>query len=263
MSRMDSATILGLLLAWGALLVALFMEGGKVNDLLNPSALVIVVGGTLGATIVAFSLKQIIGLPAILRKAFFCKDTDLSNIISIMVTFARKARKDGILAIEAESKYVDNKFLQMGIQLVVDGVPSEMVREILETEIVSLQERHKVGESIFATMGGFAPTLGIIGTVMGLIHMLSSLDEPGKMGSAIAAAFIATLYGVALANLVFLPIGSKLKARTTEEIIAYDMMIEGILSIQAGDNPRMVEAKMLAYLPPKMRQTMYQWNSES
>jgi len=250
---MDFATILGFLIAWGALLVALAMEGGKVSDLLNPSAFILVVGGTMGATIVAFSMKQIRGLPAIVRKAFFCKDTDLMRIIAIMVTFARKARKDGILALENESKHIDNKFLKMGIRLVVDGTPSEMVREILETEIVSLQERHKVGENIFATMGGFAPTLGIIGTVMGLIHMLSSLDQPGKMGPAIASAFIATLYGVGLANLVFLPIGAKLKTRTAEEIIAYDMMVEGILSIQAGDNPRMVELKMLAFLPPKQR----------
>ncbi|MEN6370663.1 MAG: flagellar motor protein [Armatimonadota bacterium] len=250
---MDLATIFGFLLAWGALLVALFMEGGRVGDLLNPSALVLVIGGTVGATIVAFSLKQITGLPSIIRKAFFCKDTDLMRIIAIMVTFARKARKDGILALENEVKHIDNKFLQMGIHLVIDGTPSEMVREILETEIVSLQERHKVGENIFTTMGGFAPTLGIIGTVMGLIHMLTSLDQPRKMGPAIASAFIATLYGVGFANLVLLPIGSKLKARTTEEIIAYDMMVEGILSIQAGDNPRMVEVKMLAFLPPKQR----------
>ncbi|MEN6521603.1 MAG: flagellar motor protein [Armatimonadota bacterium] len=250
---MDFATILGLFVAWGALLVALFMEGGRVSDLLNPSALVLVIGGTFGATIIAFSLKQITGLPSVIRKAFFCKDTDLMRIIAIMVTFARKARKDGILSLENEVKHIDNNFLKMGIRLVIDGTPSEMVREILETEIVSLQERHKVGENIFTTMGGFAPTLGIIGTVMGLIHMLTSLDQPRKMGPAIASAFIATLYGVGFANLVLLPIGAKLKARTTEEIIAYDMMVEGILSIQAGDNPRMVEVKMLAFLPPKQR----------
>jgi chemotaxis protein MotA len=136
---------------------------------------------------------------------------------------------------------------------VVDGVPSEMVREIMETEIASLQERHKVGERLFASMGGFAPTLGIIGTVMGLIHMLSGATDASKIGPAVASAFTATLYGVALANLVFLPISAKLKARTTEEIVAYDMMLEGILSIQAGDNPRMVEQKMLAYIAPKDR----------
>lgn len=253
---MDLATIIGLLLAWGAVLGALLMEGGEMKDLINPSAFLIVAGGTMGATVISFSMKQIVGLPGILRNAFFAKDHDLPEIIRIMVEFARKARKEGILILEEEAKNANNKFLQMGIQLVVDGTPSEMVREILETEIVSLQERHKVGENIFATMGGFAPTLGIVGTVMGLIHMLKSLDEPGAMGPAIAAAFIATLYGIAFANLVFLPIGSKLKARTSEEIIVYDMMVEGILSIQAGDNPRMVEAKMLAFLPPKLRQNM-------
>ena len=253
---MDIATVIGLLLAWGALLGALHMEGGQIKDLFNPSAFVLVTGGTLGATIVSVSIKQIMGLPGIVRTVFFCKSTDPAQIITLMVEFTRRARRDGILALEEAAKGMNNKFLQMGIRLVVDGMPSEMVREILETEIVALQERHKVGQNIFVTMGGFAPTLGIIGTVMGLIHMLASLNEPGKMGPAIAAAFIATLYGVALANLVFLPIGAKLKARTSEEIIAYDMMVEGILSIQAGDSPRMVEAKMLAFLPPKARQSL-------
>lgn len=253
---MDLATVIGLLVAWGAIVAALLMEGGQLKDLLIPSALVIVVGGTLGATIVSFSLRQLMGLPAIIRNAFYARDTDLRDIIDLMVDFARIARKQGILVLEEAAGGIDNKFLRTGVQLVVDGVPSEMVREILETEIISLQERHKVGENIFSTMGGFAPTLGIIGTVMGLIHMLSSLDQPGKMGPAIASAFVATLYGVALANLVLLPISSKLKARTAEEIIAYDMMVEGILSIQAGDSPRMVEAKMLAFLPPKSRMAL-------
>jgi len=253
---MDLATIIGLLLAWGALLTALFMEGGKVKDLVNPSAFVLVFGGTIGATIISFSMKHILGLPAVVRNAFFCKEIEPAEIIRLMTELARKARRDGILALEEEARQVDNKFLQLGIQLVVDGTPSEVIREILETEISSMEERHKAGETIFATMGGFAPTLGIIGTVMGLIHMLASLDEPGRMGPAIAAAFIATLYGVALANLVFLPLGAKLKARTAEEAMSYEMIIEGILSLQAGDNPRMVEAKMLSYLPPKLRDTV-------
>jgi len=253
---MDLATIIGLLIAWGALITALFMEGGQLADLANPSAFVIVFGGTLGATTIAFSVKQLANIPMILRNAFLSEETDLAHLIRMVVDFARKARKEGILTLEEGARDLDNKFLQTGIRLVVDGTPSEMVREIMETEIVALQERHKVGQNIFTTMGGFSPTLGIIGTVMGLIHMLSSLNQPGKMGPAIAAAFVATLYGVAFANLIFLPIGTKLKSRTAEEIIAYDMVIEGILSIQAGDNPRMVESKMLAYLPPKLRETI-------
>lgn len=251
---MDLATIIGLILAWGAVMLSLIMEGGKLAQLMHPGALVLVVGGTLGSTVISFSLKQILGIPAYIRKAFFSKDEDMGEIIRKIVGFARTARRDGILALEREVADVDNRFLRMGIQLVVDGTPSEMVREIMETEIVSMQERHKVGEGIFTTMGGNAPTLGIIGTVMGLINMLSRLEDPGAMGPAIAAAFAATLYGVLLANLVCLPIGAKLKARTTEEIITYDMIVEGVLSIQAGDNPRMVETKMLAFLPPKSRQ---------
>jgi chemotaxis protein MotA len=251
---MDLATVIGLILGWGALIVALLMEGGSLKDLFNPSAFVLVAGGTLGATIVAFSMKQILAVPSVMRNAFFCKETDPINIIDIMVEFARTARRDGILALEKEAKSISSKFFRTGVELIVDGTPSETVRDILETEIVSLQERHKAGETVFGTMGGFAPTLGIIGTVMGLIHMLSRLNEPGAMGPAIAAAFIATLYGVALANLVFLPVGAKLKARTSEEVIAYDMIVEGILSIQAGDSPRMVEQKMKAYLAPSLRQ---------
>lgn len=253
---MDLATIIGMLVAWGSVIAALLMEGGKIGDLVNPSALIIVAGGTFGATAIAFSTKQLAGLPVVLRNAFFHKETDLSQLIKIMVEFARRARKQGILALEEDCHKIDNKFLQTGMQLVIDGTPSEMVREIMETEIVSLQERHKVGQNIFNTMGGFSPTLGIIGTVMGLIHMLSNLSDPGKMGPSIATAFIATLYGVAFANLMFLPIGTKLKSKTAEEIIAYDMIIEGILSIQEGDNPRMVEIKMLAYLPPKLRESI-------
>jgi len=250
---MDLATIIGLFLAWGALFVALMMEHGKISDLINPPAFVLVIGGTLGATIVSFSMKQMLGLPAIVKNAFFGKSADLVATINTMVEFAKIARKEGILSLEKRAQDLDDRFLQMGIRLVVDGTPSEMVREILETEIVCLQERHKVGENIFATMGGFGPTLGIIGTVMGLINMLARLNDPGKMGGAIASAFIATLYGVGTANLIYLPIGSKLKSKTAEEIIVYDMIVEGILSIQEGDSPRLVEAKMKAYLPPKQR----------
>ena len=178
-----------------------------------------------------------------------------------IVEFARKARKDGIwLWIQSAPRSKTNS-LQKGMQLIVDGTPSELVREVLETEIVAMQERHKACETVFATAGGFAPTLGIIGTVMGLIGMLAKLSDPGKMGPAIASAFIATLYGVSSANLLFLPIGSKLKAKTTDEVVIYEMMIEGVLSIQAGDTPRIVEMKMLAFLPPHLRARL-QGNSE-
>ncbi len=250
---MDLATIIGLVVAWGAVLVALILEGGAIGELFNLPALVLVVFGTIGATLVSTSVRTIVSVPSILRSALRRNDVDLMENIDIMVAFARKARRDGVLALEESAREIDNPFLQKGVELVVDGNPSIMVRELLETEVVAMQERHKVGETVLTTLGGFSPTLGIIGTVMGLISMLAKLNEPGKMGHAIAAAFTATLYGVAFANLIYLPIAGKLKCKTAEEIVAYEMIIEGILSIQAGDNPRIVETRMMAFLPPKLR----------
>ncbi len=250
---MDIATVAGLLLAWGALFTCLALEGGTIVDLINAPAFVLVVFGTIGATVVGSSMKTLGALPSIFRNALINKNLDAQSVIEKVVGFARVARRDGVLALEGPAANIENLFLRKGLELVVDGTPSVMVREFLETEIVAMQERHKIGETVFSTLGGFSPTLGIIGTVMGLISMLSKLSEPGRMGHAIAAAFIATLYGVAFANLIYLPIASKLRSKTAEEVIIYEMIIEGIMSIQAGDSPRIVETRMMAYLPPSLR----------
>jgi chemotaxis protein MotA len=252
---MDLATVLGLLLAWGALMISLIMEGGDPRALVNIPAFLLVFGGTLGAATVSFRLNQIMGIPDILRKAFTSKEIDVRATIAMLVQMAERARRDGLLTLEADAEKAGDEFLERGIRLAVDGTDPEMIREILSTEIHFLQSRHKVGESIFTTMGGFAPTLGIIGTVMGLIHMLTNLSDPGKMGPLIAGAFIATLYGVSSANLVFLPIGNKLKARSAEEVLVREIIIEGILAVQAGDNPRIVEDKLMAFVAPRLRNT--------
>lgn len=251
---MDLATIIGLILAWGALIGSLLMEGGDVRALINIPAALLVFGGTLGAATMSFKMNQITGLPGILKQAFKEKPQDVAGVIALLVRFAERARREGLLVLEDDARNVDDEFLQRGVRLAIDGTDPEMVREILATEIHFLQARHKVGENIFTTLGGFAPTLGIIGTVMGLIHMLANLSDPAKMGPLIAGAFIATLYGVSSANLIFLPIGNKLKARTAEEVLVREVMVEGILAIQAGDNPRIVEEKLKAFLAPKMRQ---------
>ena len=253
---MDFATLAGLILAWGALAVALMIEGGHFGDLVNASAFVIVIGGTAGATVISLPTSQVRNVYTIAKQAFFAPKEDVVAIISTVVQFGRLARREGILALEADTEKLDNRFLRRGLQLVIDGTPSELIREILETEIAAMEERHKAGQGIFSMMGGYAPTLGIIGTVLGLVHMLASLSEPGKMGSGIAAAFIATLYGVSTANLIFLPISGKLKVRTEEEAAVYQMVIEGILAIQAGESPRMIEMKMTAFLPPTIRETI-------
>jgi chemotaxis protein MotA len=254
---MDLATIIGLVLAWGALVGALLMDGGDVKALVNIPAALLVFGGTLGAATISFKMNQIAGLPNILKQAFKEKTQDVAGVIEILVRFAERARREGLLVLEDDVSQVDDEFLQRGVRLAIDGTDPEMVREILTTEIHFLQSRHKVGESIFTTLGGFAPTLGIIGTVIGLIHMLANLADPAKMGPSIAGAFIATLYGVSSANLIFLPIGNKLKARSQDEVLVREVMVEGILAIQAGDNPRIVEEKLKAYLAPRLRQEFY------
>jgi len=248
---MDIATILGLLLAWGAVFLSLQLEGGHIHGLINSAAFVLVIGGTIGVTTICMPIKQVIQLPKVLCQAFFGKPLDPIKMMSAVAGYAIRARRDGVLALEEEAKQSDNAFLRLGLELIVDGTPSEMSREILQTELDAMALRHQSGESLFSTMGGFCPTLGILGTVMGLVHMLANLDEPGKMGGAIANAFIATLYGVGFANLIFLPIGNKLKARSQQEIATYQLAIEGILAIQAGESPREVAARMRSFLSPR------------
>lgn len=250
---MDIATIIGILVAWGAVVASLALEGGSMKDLFNLPALVLVVFGTFGATIIGSNIKTILTLPSIVKNAIVRDSIDQIAAIDILVLFARKARMQGILSLDAEAVKIRNRFLRKAVMLIVDGTPSVMVREVLETEIVAMQERHKVGETFFTTLGGFSPTLGIIGTVMGLINMLTRLNEPERMGHAIATAFTATLYGVIMANLFYLPIASKLRARTNEEVVTYEMIIEGVLSIQSGDNPRIVEMRMASFLPPNLK----------
>ena len=250
---MDITTIIGLVLAWGAFFGSVIMEGGNVSSFMNPPAIVLVFGGTIGATLMSFPLTQIKKLPQIIKNAFMGADPDVAKVIQTLVHFAERARREGLLALEDEAKAIDDAFLQKGIQLAVDGTDPELVRTILETEVAYVQERHAVGANIFATAGGFAPTLGVIGTVAGLVHMLANLSDPGSMGPSIASAFIATLLGVSSANLIFLPIAGKLKNRSAGEVLVREIMMEGILSIQAGDNPRVVEEKLKAFLAPAQR----------
>lgn len=264
---MDIATLLGLFLGWGALIVCLYMEGGGLGQMVNLPAFILVVVGTIGATMVGYDFNTIKCIPKILKNAMTTRLPDPNQLVDTVVGMARIARNKGILALDDMSEDLDNKFLRRGIQLVVDGTSSVLIREVLETEIDALHDRHKVGESFFTALGGFSPTLGIIGTVLGLINMLSKLNEPSKMGHAIAGAFIATLYGVAFANLFYLPISAKLKTRTAHEVLIQEMVLEGILSIQCGENPRSVEDRMVSFLSPEMKlkrlSQSYNYNEDS
>jgi len=255
---MDLATSLGLGLALISLGASVVLEGGHLGSLFSVPASVIVFGGTIGATVIGFSVKELKSVPTLFRIGFMGKDVDALNMIRILVRFAEKARREGLLALEEDLGAVDNDFLKKGMQLVIDGTDAELVRNILETELTFIQERHDKGAAIFEAAGGFAPTMGIIGTVMGLVHVLGNLNDTDSLGPAIATAFIATLYGVASANILFLPLAAKLKNRSANEILVYEVTLEGILSVQSGDNPRIVEEKLKAFLAPELRKNKLQ-----
>jgi chemotaxis protein MotA len=255
---LDRTTLVGLVLGWGAFVTAVIWEGGvgSVGAFWNPPAFLLVIGGTIGATILSFPAERIRALPAILRNAFIAEEVDYGTVVRKVVGLAEKARRDGVLALEADARRESDPFLQKGIRLAIDGTDPQLVREILETEVAYLQERHAQGANVLLSMGGSAPTLGVIGTVAGLVFMLMDMSDQEGMGRKISGAFIATLYGVSFANLLLLPLGNKLKRRSEAEVLRREMMVEGILSLQSGDNPRIVEEKLKAFLSPALRRRL-------
>ncbi len=237
----------------GAVIVSFVMEGGQLGSILQAPAMLIVIGGTVGASIITTSVSTIFQIPHYLKLAFLGKRLNSLDSINMIVKMSEKARREGILGLENDIKHVDDPFFRKAVQLVIDGTETTVLRTILETEIAYVEERHKKGIALFQKLGGFSPTLGIIGTVLGLIHTLSNVQEPDRMAGAIAGAFIATLWGVALANLVYLPIGDKLRLRHEEELASLDLIMEGVISIQSGDNPRVVKTKLLSFISPELR----------
>ncbi len=250
---MELATIIGLVLGWGVMILANTLDGGHLSSLWQYTAFLIVVGGTIGAAFISFPLKDMQNLPRVIGLTFQKSPYDAAALIPMLSGYADKARREGLLALETELAGTDDEFLRKGLQMVADGIDPHTVRELMETELTFIASRHAASFGILEAMGGYAPTMGIIGTVMGLIHVLGNLGEPAKLGSAIAVAFVATLYGVWTANLLWLPLATKLKRRSEEEILAREMMVTGILSIQAGENPQIVEDKLKGFLPPKLR----------
>ncbi len=249
---MDLATVLGIVIAFGLVIVSLVMGGSPMIFVNFPSAL-IVFGGTIGATLINYPLKNVIGVIGVIKNAFFYKLEPPSQIIERFLEYAQKARKEGILSLEPIIKEIDDEYLKKGLQLTVDGMEPEVIKEILETEITYLEERHETGADVVAIMGTFAPAMGMIGTVIGLIQMLQTMSDPSTIGPSMAVALITTFYGAILANLVFNPMAGKLRARTKEEVLIRELILEGILSISKGENPRIIEEKLNSYLAPKER----------
>lgn len=245
---MDVTSLFGLALGFGLLVVSI-TTSGPLALFWDSASVLIVFGGTFGAIMVNYPLKDLKRIGSLLRIIFSSDEHHPQEIISVLVTFAEVARREGLLALEEKAQEVDEPFLQKGVQLVVDGTDPELVRNILEIELSYLEDRHESGQGIFEQMGAYAPAFGMIGTLIGLIAMLQDLDSPDAIGTGMAVALITTLYGSVLANLVFLPMAGKLRNKSATELLMKEVMIEGILSIRAGENPRIVEEKLKAFLP--------------
>jgi chemotaxis protein MotA len=250
---MKAATGIGIGVAIGGLLLGVLMEGGNPMSFLNIPAILIVLGGTLGVTIASVGMDSMKLVPALYKKALNADLPDPNARRAQLVGFAEKARRDGLLALDNETSEIEDPFTRKGLQLVVDGTDPDMIEEVLGHEIDGMSARHHHHAGIFEKAGGFSPTMGIIGTVMSLVHVLENLAQPELLGHMIAGAFMATLYGVGMANVVMLPISNRLKALSALEHELRTMTMEGILGIQAGENPRVIDDKLAAFIPPAVR----------
>jgi chemotaxis protein MotA len=248
---MDFASIIGLVVCLVILVIVMIMDGGSPAELFShPSAVLLIFGGSLTSTMITTSMKTVLLLPKLLGKVFIAQKFDEEETIEALVKMADKARREGLLALEEEARSVTDPFLQSGLMMVVDGVDPQQVHAILESKIEQMRERHRAGYGFFAAAGGFAPTFGIIGTVMGLISVLKQLDDPSKLAKSIAAAFLATLWGLLSSNLIYLPMGAKLKQRSETEAHFRYMQMTGILAIHSGENPQIVREKLSVFVPP-------------
>ena len=251
--RIDLGIPIGFLVGLGGIITAIVVDGGSLMAFVNLSAFLIVGGGTLGAAMVSTTVSDVLRIPLLVRKALWgWVGAESAALIAALVAAAQRARKEGLLALEEMGNDPTmDPFLARGIRLVVDGADETTVRDILTAEITAMRRRHQRGIAVFETMGGFAPTMGIIGTVLGLVHVLAKLGDGGGegLGQGIAVAFIATLYGIFVPNVLLLPLAGNLRAKSEEEAFRREMLLEGILGIQGGHNPRMLELRLRAFYP--------------
>ena len=245
---MDIASIGGIILALVGILGGMIIEGGSPVEIMKPTAAMIVIGGTAGACMLQFPLNIFIAACKDLTKVFLHKGANGEAIIAQIVSFANTARKSGIVSLDGELKTVKDPFLRQALMLAVDGTESSEVRKIMQLELDNKSEIEEKIPAVFEAAGGYSPTVGIIGAVMGLIQVMKNLSDIDEVGRGIATAFVATIYGVAIANLVCLPAAAKLKFRHREEVMIKEMMLEGVISILEGMNPRMIETKLRTYL---------------
>ena len=250
---MDIATIIGVLLGFMVITTAIVVGGGWQMFVHIPS-IAITIGGMLCATLIHFSLPQFLRIFMIIKKTIVAKIPAQSELIQKMVNFAAINRRDGALALEQEVHNVSDPFFVKGLQMLIDGQNPEAIHDIMSLEIQYLQERHSTGKKILEFMGAAAPAFGMIGTLIGLIQMLRNLDSPESIGSGMAVALLTTFYGSIMANIICIPIAGKLRTRSKEEVLAKEITVQGVLSLSNGDNPRVLEQKLLAFIPSNQRE---------
>jgi chemotaxis protein MotA len=238
-------------LAFGAVFGGQALEGGSIGSILQPTAALIVLGGTFGACLVQFPLSVAITSLKSISKVFQESKTDNKQIIAEIIRYANKARKEGIISLESEVQKASDPFLSKALTMAVDGVEPKILRETMEMEIENMEQEGDHPIKFWESAGGFSPTIGILGAVLGLIHVMENLSDPSKLGSGIAVAFVATVYGVGLANLLYLPVSGKLKLKLKSEIVAKEIMFTGVISILEGENPRLIEDKLKSFLSHK------------
>lgn len=253
---MDKSTLLGVGVALTGILLGLMLEGGKIAQIIQPTAAMIVFGGTLGAVMIQFPLRVITAAGRRLGQVFVDNSQDPNILINEMVGYAQKARKEGIISLDGELESIADPFLKKTLMLAVDGTEPQEIRKIMTLELDNQSEHEEHLPSVFESAGGFAPTIGIIGAVLGLIQVMQHLDDIGEVGRGIAVAFVATIYGVGSANLFLLPAAGKIKIRIRQEQIRREMMLEGVISILEGMNPRMLETKLQSFFAEANQEAM-------
>ena len=249
---MDIATIAGIIAGFG-LIIGTILTGEGAGAFLHLPSMLVVGGVATAATRVAFPMEQMISAFKVAAKTFLKQESTDTESVKQFIDLSQMARRDGILALDRALKDIANPFMRIGLEMAVDGTEPDTIRDIMETELSSLQERHKVGQGIFTTLGTYAPAFGMIGTLIGLVQMLRNLDDPSTIGPAMAIALITTTYGAILGNLVFLPMAVKLRNKSTLEVLSMKMIIEGVLAIQKGVNPKNIERKLMNFMAPSVR----------
>jgi chemotaxis protein MotA len=250
---MDIATIVGLVLAVALLVGSILIGGGSFGSFFDVPSMMVVVGGAIAAVLISFPLGKVLGVFGVSMKCFLNKPEDVPKILDQIVELAEVARRDGLLALEGKMGEIEHPFIKTGIQMAIDGSPPEVLEDILRTEVDSMATRHSEGKSVLDQLGRFAPAYGMIGTLMGLIMMLSNMEDPSSIGAGMAVALITTLYGAIVSNMIFLPFAEKLGFMNKQELVAKEVIIRGIIAIQSGENPRVIRQKLNTFIAPKQR----------